>query len=344
MVNNNLQAVGSSNIPDISILIPVYNVEKYLIRCLDSVFNQQFSGIYEVIAVNDASTDSSLQLLKAYQAKESRLKIIEHETNKSLSIARSTAMKAATGNYIMHVDSDDWLLPNSLKDLYKKCKETGADVIVFNYYREDSKGKKIYVKGIEEELSTTDKRAVQNYFFGACWNKIVKKSLTENMIYSEAAIRSEEDLLYATEILLRARSIYLLPENYYVWFYNVASITSLGKPDLFLQQQGTILKKIEAMINTYTPDSRIIKALLKYFENWIHVALLKIHFGKKENAFECYALVTNLFSSPVMSKHNINNLRLSISSKVSCFIKVSKNLSLKTAIGIAYRSYRNRNL
>ena len=106
--------------PNISIIVPVYNVEKYLVRCLDSIFTQNFSGTFEVIAVEDASTDNSLKVLKSYQAKEHGLKVIEHRINKNLSLARATGVSACSGDYIMHVDSDDWLLSNALENLYAK--------------------------------------------------------------------------------------------------------------------------------------------------------------------------------------------------------------------------------
>ena len=150
--------------PDLSIIIPVYNVEKYLIRCLDSVFNQQFSGTYEVIAVDDGSTDSCLHVLKGYREKETRLKVIEHGENKKLSVARASGMKAAKGDYIMHVDSDDWLLPNALENLFRKCMELDVDVVVFNHVRENSKGERTNVKSIKKETFTTDKLKVQSYF------------------------------------------------------------------------------------------------------------------------------------------------------------------------------------
>ena len=109
--------------PAISIIVPVYNVEKFLERCLDSIFKQQFSSVFEVIAVDDCSTDNSLHVLKEYQKREKRLIIIEHEINKKLSCASKTGIRASTGDYIMHVDSDDWsitqcigtVIPNNIK-------------------------------------------------------------------------------------------------------------------------------------------------------------------------------------------------------------------------------------
>lgn len=100
---------------DISVIVPVYSVEEYLARCLDSIFSQHFSGLFEVIAVDDATTDRSLHILKSYQRTEPRLVVLTHEENKKLSIARTTGMNAARGDSIMHVDADDRLLSTSYK-------------------------------------------------------------------------------------------------------------------------------------------------------------------------------------------------------------------------------------
>ena len=120
---------------DISIIVPVFNVRNYLLRCLDSIFSQQFDGVFEVIAVDDASTDGSLDILKRYQSSEPRLRLLEHELNKKLSSARSTGMKHAIGAYIMHVDSDDCLIPGALRRLHNYCLKYSPDIIVFNYIR-----------------------------------------------------------------------------------------------------------------------------------------------------------------------------------------------------------------
>jgi len=93
---------------DISIVVAVYNVEKYLRRYLNSIFSQHLCGTFEVIAVNGASTDSSARTLETNLQREPRLAVISRQVNKGLSITRATAMKAALGEYVMHVDSDDW--------------------------------------------------------------------------------------------------------------------------------------------------------------------------------------------------------------------------------------------
>jgi glycosyltransferase EpsH len=159
--------------------VPVYNVEDFLKRCLNSIFEQQFPFHFEVIAIDDCSTDNSLKILKEYQKTESRLIVIEHKVNKKLSCARNSGIVSSTGEYIMHVDSDDWLLPGALKELYHIITHNKVDIVVFNYVRENELGFRTNIDIIKNNKIVTDKKEIINLFVGACWNKIVKKELLD---------------------------------------------------------------------------------------------------------------------------------------------------------------------
>ena len=114
----------------ISVLIPVYNVEAYLKECLESVIRQTEKDI-EIICVEDASTDHSLEILKKYQKKAPRIRLICHKTNQGTCKARKDAVLAAAGEYLMFVDSDDYLALNACEELYRRIRESGADVMQF---------------------------------------------------------------------------------------------------------------------------------------------------------------------------------------------------------------------
>ena len=116
--------------PLISIIVPVYNTEKYLRRCLDSLVNQTFNDI-EIIIVNDCSQGNCKEIIEEYQKKDNRIKYIEHSENKSLLQARKTGNIASTGKYIMYVDSDDELDINTCKELHKIVYKRDYDVIFF---------------------------------------------------------------------------------------------------------------------------------------------------------------------------------------------------------------------
>ena len=117
----------------ISIIVPVYNAEKYLQKCLDSILEQTYQNL-EIIIVNDGSTDNSGQICHEYEQKDSRIIYMEKE-NGGVSDTRNTGLDRMTGSYVTFVDSDDWLEPNYVQFLYEKLIEHQADIVVGNYTR-----------------------------------------------------------------------------------------------------------------------------------------------------------------------------------------------------------------
>ena len=118
--------------PLLSIVIPVFNSEKYLSECLSSLFIQEQSGKIEVICVDDGSTDQSLKIIKEYSTRQVNLRWIAQE-NRGVSSARNEGMKIARGDYITFVDSDDWIEPMMYEKLYQKAKEENADLVVSDF-------------------------------------------------------------------------------------------------------------------------------------------------------------------------------------------------------------------
>ena len=327
---------------DISVVIPVFNVEKYLTRCLDSVFGQKFSGTYQVIAVEDASTDNSLQLLKSYQAKEPRLVIIEHGINRKLSVARATGVKASTGDYIMHVDSDDWLLPDAFETLHQSCIDTKADVVVFGTVRQDTEGKIVPNRNITRHYVTTDKLKVQRYFFGAPWNKIVKRALAENMISGEVGVNNTEDLLYATEILLRAESICLLPANCYVYVENRDSLSSVVGAHELIRRQVPISHQLQRIIDAYKPDIQCTENILNYYEKAIYHEFANIRLLNAGDLESCRQSITDISLVSIMTDSRVTHLRRALNSDFWCLVEVANRYSFKEAAGFMLKSLRRK--
>lgn len=155
----------------ITVIIPVYNVERYLERCMNSVLNQTYNNL-EIILINDKSTDQSGELCLTY-LKDKRVTLIEHTINKGLSGARNTGLEAAHGKYIMFVDSDDYIEFDMIENLYNCIIETGADTVIGGFQRIIGKKKEIY----------------KNPFSGIVYdntedikNKVLKKMLASNGI------------------------------------------------------------------------------------------------------------------------------------------------------------------
>ncbi|WJE46143.1 glycosyltransferase [Peribacillus frigoritolerans] len=124
--------------PEISIIVPVYNTEKYLKKCLDSLINQTFEDI-EIITINDGSTDNSIKILKEYEEKDDRIIVLDLE-NQGPSGARNSGLQFAKGEFVMFVDSDDWMDLTTCKKVYDEAKLKQADTVLFCYTSESSMG------------------------------------------------------------------------------------------------------------------------------------------------------------------------------------------------------------
>lgn len=175
----------------VSVIIPVYNTEKYLRRCLDSVCNQILSDI-EIICINDCSTDNSLEILREYSAKDERVKVIDFKENKGAAVARNVGIDEAKGEYIGFVDSDDFVDLDFYEKLYTKAIETGADVAKGNIksYNNETKTSKIEQWLNLNDLIIKHKAYFYFTFTSAIYNAKMIKS--NNIKFLEGFIHFED--------------------------------------------------------------------------------------------------------------------------------------------------------
>lgn len=203
----------------ISIIIPVYNVETYLRQCLDSVFGQAFTE-FEVICIDDCSTDNSLKILHEYKEADARLKILEFKENKGSSIARNKGMEMATGKYIYFLDSDDWIMPDALQKMWEKAEEYSTDVVLFNsciYKEEDGLSSLSFnwnMGNLYETVMTGqeafDRIIEKNVWSSAVWRQFWRKDFfIENQIKFEN-IQKVEDWIFSTISVLSAEKVVFL--------------------------------------------------------------------------------------------------------------------------------------
>lgn len=191
--------------PKISIIIPVYNVEKYLEKCLDSVVNQTFKD-FEVICINDGSTDNSLNILKRYAAKDSRFRIIDKE-NEGVSKARNIGIETAQGDYIQFIDSDDWIEPNCLELVYEKISQTDSDMVIFSSrYIVDGKIISTTLKYAESYFKHRS-LIVFFYLVIVCWDKIFKREFLINN-----NLKFPEEIFYVEDGIFNLQCLYKNPK------------------------------------------------------------------------------------------------------------------------------------
>ena len=212
----------------ISIIIPIYNVEKYLKRCLDSVVNQTYKYI-EIILVNDGSPDNCGKICDEYAKIDSRIKVI-HKENGGLSSARNAALAIVSGEYIMFVDSDDWISENSLEQLNEYI-NMDYDIINFKFsFVEEKTENIIEFNGRTENSYECDLLSYIDKLFSGeldffIWNKLYKRDLFDGVRFPEG--RNYEDLATIYKLYFKAKSIIVTDYTlYYYWLGNSNSITS----------------------------------------------------------------------------------------------------------------------
>ena len=157
-----------------SIVTPVYNVENEIRKCLETIKNQTFKD-FEVLCVDDCGTDNSVKIIEEFAAEDPRFKILKHEHNQGVSAARNTAIKAAEGEFLVFIDSDDWVELNALEVLDKAITTSGRDFILYGYYNRNSDGSvENHAYDYDENLDITPDNI---HDVGGCvWNKAFKTS------------------------------------------------------------------------------------------------------------------------------------------------------------------------
>ncbi len=213
--------------PKISIIVPVYNVEKYLPECLDSIINQTFTD-FECICINDGSPDNSLAILKEYASKDSRIKIINQE-NKGQSSARNVGMKFSKGKYIAFIDSDDWISTDYLDILYNIIENKQYDIAICNhqyYYSKDNKYVPYIPNVFIDENTTQFDKFFCGYTFGSVCTRLYRREFLENnkMLFLENVVM--EDYIFSIITYLSTKKITFVNDGLYYYRTQIKSTMS----------------------------------------------------------------------------------------------------------------------
>lgn len=210
----------------VSVIVPVYNQEKYIKRCLDSLVNQTLQDI-EIICVNDGSTDSSANILAEYSEKDSRVKII-NQVNSGLSEARNVGIKEAVGEYIGLVDSDDYVDLDFFEHLYNSAITNNCDIACGNIIRENNKKKREPFINYDKEyvVSTIKDKYVITKVPNHCyvWNKIYKRDALISSGVTFIRGITYEDMPFTADILEKLGNLVCVPKVFYHYWINDKSI------------------------------------------------------------------------------------------------------------------------
>lgn len=206
----------------VSIIVPVFNTEKYLEKCINSLISQTLKDI-EIICVDDGSCDNSLKILEDFKNKDDRIKIFT-QSNKKQGSARNRGLKAALGEYVGFVDSDDYVDENFFEKLYNQAKETKADIASASIIRKRKNTEKFRLfykdakqaKTTEEKLKVCTSKESKDYNWNV-WNKIYKKEfLIQNNIYFEENVYFE-DVNFTIKAIYLSNLIAAVPNTFYYY-------------------------------------------------------------------------------------------------------------------------------
>ena len=228
----------------VSVVLPIYNVEKYLGKCIDSVINQTLKDI-EIICVNDCSTDNSENVIKEYMKKDSRIKLINHNENQGLGFARNTGFNNSNADYVSFIDSDDFVSNDYIEHLYNTAVKNNSDIVFTDniytvnenkgyikpyYHNRLEKWKKEYkdicFEGISYfNVNTPEKENTPEYPLVVAWNKLYKKEFLKDkkLLYSQVRIAEDVDMFY--RILANTPKMYY---NHNAKYYYLQRSTSLA--------------------------------------------------------------------------------------------------------------------
>lgn len=209
----------------LSIIVPVYNVENYLPRCLDSILAQTMKD-FEVICVNDGSKDSSLSILQDYATKDNRIKIVDQE-NQGLGCARNAGIERAVGEYLGFVDSDDFIAPEMYEELIKKADKNNSDIVLSNVYLYYTNSGGTSVFRDEQFYEAMSRAEVFNAFehpkiyqFIGVWDRIYRRSFIETNHLRNPEKRIYEDVLFTVQTLTYAKRISVVNSPFYYYRKN----------------------------------------------------------------------------------------------------------------------------
>lgn len=260
--------------PKISVIVPVYNVEKYLHRCVDSILAQTFKD-FELLLIDDGSKDRSGDICDEYAKLDERVKVW-HKENGGVSSARQVGLNNAVGEYIIHADPDDWVNANMLEEMYGMAKDREADIVLADFYRDTESAKDVYEEQCVLSLTADGllKQILDCSIHGSLCNKLIKSSCYLNCnAHFISGINYCEDALILCQLLLGKLKVTKIDKAYY--HYTNDNEMSISK---------------DYNLGKYKQRKLYVEALDKLLPHRYHIYIEKTAFYVKAEAFN-YGIV-----------------------------------------------------
>jgi len=270
--------------PYFSVIVPVYNDDIHLSRCLDSILSQTYTE-FECFLIDDGSTDNCPVICDNYSKKDKRINVY-HKKNEGISKTRQFGLDHAKGSYIFFIDSDDWIESSYFDNVYKTIKDENADILYIDFYNESSNGKqKLCVqKPCVKDNDKAIKQVVKGELFSCLWNIVIKRDFyINNKLRFHEAINYGEDTLFIVEVLFFKPVIKKINGTFYHHTFNKNSFTQHNKKAKFAER------------------IKFIEQLNLLFEKYNRLDLKKYNFISINDKYE-------MLKSGIFSKEEYQNL------------------------------------
>jgi glycosyltransferase involved in cell wall biosynthesis len=285
----------------VSVIVPVYNAEKFLSRCIQSILNQTYKN-FELILVDDGSTDDSAKIIEKFSKTDGRIVALKQK-NSGVSSARNAGLEIAKGEWIAFVDADDWIDADAYEILVKTALERQADLVLYQFKFESAEGNEIPLKSDETEREIFVQNEKFPWYRNLSWSMLIKRPLIfENSLRFPREISIGEDRCFSYSCYGVAKKIWSLPNQFYHYCANPESAT----------RSGFSMKKFD-------DDVRSMNLLEEFLaERKIKKLKPSIFLRKVEIKTQCY-----FFPAPDFKKYRETFPEINFSSMFSCGLKMS---------------------
>lgn len=286
-------------IPRVSIIVPIYGVEQFVVRCVQSLFSQTLDNI-EFIFIDDCTPDDSMFLLEKeinknrtrIAAKNWIVRTEKMSSNSGIAAVRRYGIQLATGEYIIHCDSDDWVTGDYCEELYTRAVAENADLVICDYYMDDGAGKNVEKKAMRCSVSEKDlfRQALLQTVGASVWNKLVKRDIVKKEGIVHARANMGEDYVMTIQYMYYSKHISYVEKPLYCYFFNENSITkSVSEEKIYyrfrqsIENMGAIMQfmereGLEKMYTNELDKMRLAKknnllpiiSKKKYYDLWLN--------------------------------------------------------------------------
>ena len=307
--------------PKISIIVPIYNAQKTIERCIDSILNQDFSD-FELILIDDGSKDNSGKICDTYAGKDQRVRVI-HKENSGVSASRNLALREAKGEYLQFLDADDWITPNATRLLVESMETNDCDMVIADFYRVI--GERLSHKGSIDEDGVLSREEFANnmmenpadFYYGVLWNKLYKRSIIEKyQLCMNPKISWCEDFMFNLEYIRHCENIFVLQVPIYYYVKTKGSLVS---------QSMSLTKTIKTKMMVF-----------EYYNDFYKQVLTEEEYEKKR--LQIYSYLTDMASDEIVPPALISN------SKKLGQERSQANAALGDGNDYFAQDYRNRKL